>query len=231
VLTHPGLTNIVALVEQGRTIYQRILTWIINKISQTILKSAFVCVAFLVTGKFIVSVFTMLLLTLMTDFAKIALATDRVQSSRSPETWNIGGFVAISAVLGVAMVAEALLCLWIAWGYLNLAAHDDSLYTVSFLLLLYFAEFSVVSVRERRPFWSSSPSHTLLAASFGDIAVGTGMTRIGLPGLAALPWSTTAAIFAYALLSSLVVNDTLKVAMIKWRFPSLVTPKEPGSAS
>jgi H+-transporting ATPase len=38
VLTEPGLTNIVALVEQGRTIYQRILTWIINKISRTILK-------------------------------------------------------------------------------------------------------------------------------------------------------------------------------------------------
>jgi H+-transporting ATPase len=34
VLTAPGLTNIVALVEQGRTIYQRILTWIINKISR-----------------------------------------------------------------------------------------------------------------------------------------------------------------------------------------------------
>ena len=34
VLTEPGLTNIVAMVEQGRTIYQRILTWIINKISR-----------------------------------------------------------------------------------------------------------------------------------------------------------------------------------------------------
>ena len=37
VLTDAGLTNIVALVEQGRTIYQRILTWIINKISRTIM--------------------------------------------------------------------------------------------------------------------------------------------------------------------------------------------------
>ena len=231
VLTDPGLTNIVALVEQGRTIYQRILTWIINKISQTILKSAFVSVAFLVTGKFVVSVFTMLLLTLMTDFAKIALATDRVRPSRNPETWNIGGFVATSAVLGVAMVAEALLLLWIGWSYFGLGTHDDALYTFSFLLLLYFAEFSVVSVRERRPFWSSRPSQTLLAASFGDIAVGTGITRLGLPGLAALPWSRTAAIFAYVLISSLVVNDTLKVAMIKWRFPSLVARKGPANAS
>ena len=53
VLTEPGLTNIVALVEQGRTIYQRILTWIINKISRTILKAAFVAIAFVVTGKFV----------------------------------------------------------------------------------------------------------------------------------------------------------------------------------
>src|SRR3974390_1557926 len=81
VLTEPGLTNIVALVEQGRTIYQRILTWIINKISRTILKAAFVAIAFAVSGKFVVSAFAMLLLVFMTDFAKIALATDHVQPS------------------------------------------------------------------------------------------------------------------------------------------------------
>jgi H+-transporting ATPase len=63
VLTEAGLTNIVALVEQGRTIYQRILTWIINKISRTILKAAFVAIAFVVTGKFVVSAFAMLLLS------------------------------------------------------------------------------------------------------------------------------------------------------------------------
>jgi hypothetical protein len=40
----------------------------------------------------------------MTDFAKIALATDRVRSSKTPETWNIGGFITVSVVLGVAMV-------------------------------------------------------------------------------------------------------------------------------
>jgi len=73
VLTDPGLTNIIGLVEQGRTIYQRVLTWIINKISRTILKAAFVAIAFVLTGKFVVSAFAMLLLVFMTDFAKIAL--------------------------------------------------------------------------------------------------------------------------------------------------------------
>jgi len=54
VLTQPGLTNIVPLVEQGRTIYQRILTWIINKISRTILKAGFVAIAFVATGRFVI---------------------------------------------------------------------------------------------------------------------------------------------------------------------------------
>jgi H+-transporting ATPase len=222
VLTEPGLTNIVALVEQGRTIYQRILTWIVNKISRTILKAAFVAVAYVVTGKFVVSVFAMLLLTFMTDFAKIALATDHVRPSRKPETWNIGGFVTVSVILGVAMVAEALLFLRIGWSRFGLATNDNALYTFSFLTLLYFAVFSVVSARERRWFWSTMPSKALLAALMADALVGTVLTRLGLPGLMPLPWPQTLLIFVYATVSCLLVNDALKVALIKWRVPTAI---------
>jgi plasma-membrane proton-efflux P-type ATPase len=223
VLTDPGLTNIVALVEQGRTIYQRILTWIINKISRTILKAAFVAIAYVATGKFVVSAFAMLLLTFMTDFAKIALATDHVRPSRKPETWNIGGFITVSATLGVAMVAEALLLLRIGWSGFGLATDDNALYTFSFLLLLYFAVFSVLSARERRAFWSTMPSKALMAALAADAIMGTALTRVGLPGLMPLPWSQTFEIFAYAMVSCLVVNDALKVSMIKWRAPAAGT--------
>src|SRR5450759_2141118 len=222
VLTEPGLTNIVALVEQGRTIYQRILTWIINKISRTILKAAFVAIAFVVTGKFVVSALAMLLLTFMTDFAKIALATDHVRSSRKPETWNIGGFIIVSVVLGVAMVAEALLLLsfcWLRWG---LATNNNALYTFSFLTLLYMAVFSIVSARERRWFWATMPSKILLAALMVDALAGTVLTYVGLPGLMPLPWRQTLTVFGYAMVSCLVVNDALKVAMIKWRVPTAV---------
>ena len=222
VLTEPGLTNIVALVEQGRTIYQRILTWIINKISRTILKAAFVAIAFVVTGKFVVSAFAMLLLVFMTDFAKIALATDHVQPSNKPETWNIGGFITVSVVLGIAMVAESLFLLWIGWSRFGLASNDDALYTFSFLTLLYMAAFSIVSARERRWFWTTMPSKTLVAALAADALIGTVLTFVGLPGLMPLPWWQTLAIFAYAMVVCLVVNDAVKVAMIKWRVPSAV---------
>lgn len=222
VLTEPGLVNIVALVEQGRTIYQRILTWIINKISRTILKAAFVVIAFVLTGKFVVSAFGMLLLVFMTDFAKIALATDDVRWSRNPETWNIGGFITVSVVLGVAMVAEALLLLRLAWSRFGLATNDTALYTFSFLTLLYFAAFSIVSARERRWFWATMPSKTLMAALVLNVVAGTVLTLVGLPSLMPLPWWQTLAVFGYAMVSCLVVNDAAKVAMIKWRVPAAV---------
>jgi phosphoserine phosphatase len=230
VLTEAGLTNIVALVEQGRTIYQRILTWIINKISRTILKASFVSIAYVVTGKFVVSAFAMLLLTFMTDFAKISLATDNVRPSKKPETWNIGGFITVSVVLGVAMVAEALLLLWICWSRLGLAANNNALCTFSFLTLLYFAVFSVVSARERNWFWATMPSKTFMSAITADALAGTVLTFVGLPGLRSLPWWQPVAIFAYAMVACLVVNDALKVAMIKWRVPNAVAKKPDAKA-
>jgi H+-transporting ATPase len=222
VLTEPGLTNIVALVEQGRTIYQRILTWIINKISRTILKAAFVAIAFVVTGKFVVSAFAMLLLVFMTDFAKIALATDHVRPSKKPETWNIEGLIMVSVVLGVAMVAESLFLLWIGWSSFGLATNNNALYTFSFLTLLYMAVFSIVSARERHWFWTTMPSKTLMAALVADTIASTALTFVGLPSLMPLPWWQTLAIFAYAMVVCLVVNDSLKVAMIKWIYPIAV---------
>jgi hypothetical protein len=79
-----------------------------------------------------------------------------------------------------------------------------------------------VSARERHWFWATMPSKTFLAAVTADALVGTILTFVGLPGLLPLPWWQTLAIFAYAMVSCLVVNDGIKVAMIKWRVPNAV---------
>jgi hypothetical protein len=55
-----------------------------------------------------------------------------------------------------------------------------------------------------------------------DALTGTILTRVSLPGLMPLPWSQTLAVFVYAMVSCLVVNDAVKVAMIKWRVPTAV---------
>jgi Protein of unknown function (DUF2934) len=43
------------------------------------------------------------------------------------------------------------------------------------------------------------------------------LTFVGLPGLKPLPGWQMLAIFVYAIVSCLVVNDGMKVAMIRWR--------------
>lgn len=215
VLTDEGLVGIVNLVQQGRVIYQRILIWVVNKISRTILKSAFVTVAFLATGRFVISAFGMLLLVFLTDFAKIALATDQVRWSRRPETWRSTGYVQVAVALGVVMVIEALALLAIGWRAFGLATHDEALHTFTFQTLFYFALFSILSIRERRRFWASRPSGVLTLALLLDALVGTAVSMTGLPGLSPLPWAQTALAFSYAMVCCLVVNDPVKVALMK----------------
>jgi H+-transporting ATPase len=137
----------------------------------------------------------------------------------------------VSLVLGVAMVAEALLLLWIGWSRFGLATNNNALYTFSFLMLLYFAVFSIVSARERQWFWATLPSKTFLFALTADVIMGTVLTFVGLPGLMPLPWWQTLAVFVYAMVACLGVNDAVKVAMIKWRVLDAATEKPADATS
>ena len=64
------------------------------------------------------------------------------------------------------------------------------------------------------------PSKTLVGAVIADVITGTVLTFAGLPGLLPLPWWQTLVIFIYAMVSCLVVNDAVKVAMIKQLVPA-----------
>jgi magnesium-transporting ATPase (P-type) len=215
VLTTEGLAGIVDLVKNGRAIYQRVLTWIVNKVSRTILKSGVVVIAFLVTGKFVISALGMVLLVFMTDFVKIALATDRVRPSQKPESWkNIGPLVKLAVLLGLVMMGEALLLLALGWRWFDLGSADGRLQTFTFEALLFFALFSILSIRERRAFWASRPSTTLLLALLVDAGVGLLISAYGLGELRPLPMAQTIFIIAYALIFSLAINDLIKLALL-----------------
>ena len=68
-----------------------------------------------------------------------------------------------------------------------------------------------------RSAWATLPSKTFLFALAADAITGTVLTFVGLPGLMPLPWWQTLAVFVYAMVSCLVLNDAIKVAIIKWR--------------
>jgi plasma-membrane proton-efflux P-type ATPase len=215
VLTDEGLLDIVTLVQNGRRINQRITTWIINKISRTVLKSAFVVLAYLLTGKYVISSFAMMLSIFMTDFVKITLSTDNVRWSQTPEKWDVPRLARIAAVLGSVMVVEAMSLLWIGLRYLHLGANEPLLHTFCFEILLFFALFSVFVVRERGHFWDSRPSRALFIAVLLDGLAAVGMTSVGIPGLSAIPLPYTLLVLAYACVFSLWVNDGIKYELVK----------------
>jgi len=215
VLTTEGLANIVALVQTGRAIYQRVLTWIVNKVADTILKAGLIVVAFLVTGRFVISALGMLLVVLLTDFVKVALATDRVEASRTPETWNIAPLIGVSVVLGLLMLVESLGLLAFGWHAFALVQKDGRLLTFTFQLLLFFALFSLLSIRERRAFLRSRPSITLMASLAAGALVGILVGCFGLGRLQALPlWQSLSMASCIGLLV-LGPNDAIKTELVR----------------
>jgi H+-transporting ATPase len=215
VLMTEGLSGIVDLVENGRAVYQRLLTWFVNKISRTVLKSGFVVLAYFVFGKFVISALAMLLLVFMTDFAKISLSTDHVRVSPTPDTWNIRPLAMVGVILGLLMIGEAMLLLWIGVKLNGLSIETKQLYTFTFLTFLFMAVFSVFSIRERRHFWSSAPSRWLLAALGADATVGMLIGLIGFTGLPRLNPSSIALVFFFSAAFNLVLNDFVKYGLLK----------------
>jgi H+-transporting ATPase len=218
VMTTEGLGGIVDLIVNGRIIHQRILTWVVNKISRTILKSVLVTGVFLVTGKFVISAFGMMLLVFMTDFVKIALATDRARPSPRPDSWNLRGWVKLASVLGVLLVVESIGVLAIGWNGFGLASDLPTLGTFTFFSFLSFALASILSIRERGPFWSSCPSRILLGLLALDWAVGCGIALWGMPGLPPIGPGRALFVAVAAVGLGLVLNDAVKVRLTKSRF-------------
>ncbi len=215
VLTTEGLSGIIELAKTGRMIHERITTWIINKISRTVLTSGFTVLAFLITGSYVVSAFGLILMVVVTDFGKISLSTDNVRWSERPVRWNLSGLVKLAVGLGVLMLIECLAFFFVGLRIFRLQGNIPALQTFTFEILFYFAIFSLLGVRERDHFWRSKPSWTL-AGVLGIEALLSGVfATIGMPGLAALPITTTLAVVGYSFATALVLNDWVKVGLVK----------------
>jgi H+-transporting ATPase len=218
VLTQEGLVNILSPVKIGRMMFERINTWILNKVARTILKTCFVIVAFLVLGKFVMTATALLIMIFMTDFVKISLATDNVKWSQSPSRWDINGLAKIGIVIGLLMTIEAFGILYIGLDYYNLKTDSGSLNTFCFEILLFFAIFSIFVVREKNHFWHSAPGKTLLLLLIADTISGILFATFGLLGFKAIPLPQTFTVFIYAAVFSFIINDLIKFFLFK-KFP------------
>jgi H+-transporting ATPase len=214
VLVNEGLTSIVDLVKNGRVIYERITAWILSKIVRTIQIATFVVLSFLLTGSYVVSAFAIILYFFLTDFVKIALSTDNFKWSKKPDTWNINGAVKASAILGLLVILESFGLLYVVLNCFHVALDDPVLYTFTLEILFYSAMFLIFNVRERRHFWDSKPSKTLMVVVVISIIVATGIVTVGIPDLAPVPLAQTLLVMSLSAAFSLVVNDLIKFVLV-----------------
>jgi H+-transporting ATPase len=217
VLTGDGLGNIIDLVKEGRMMHQRTLTWIFNKVVKTFQIVVFVVVAFLLTGRFIVSVFDVVLLLFVIDFVTLSISTDNVRGSLKPDTWDISGLVKSSLILGVLVVLESLAILFIGLGPLGLAQDYASIQAFSFAILFYFGMLTVFVVRERGHFWDSFPSKSLFSITLVDMIVVAFLLTVGIPGLKPLPIVDTLTVIVLSVFFCFAVNDFIKYFMLNPR--------------
>jgi H+-transporting ATPase len=215
VLTSEGLSSIVDLIKTGRMIYQRIISWILNKIIKTFTIVVFVTLSFMFTGVFVVTAFDMVLLLFLTDFVTLSLATDKVRWSRKPNTWNITGLVEVAVVLGVITLIEHFGLLYIGLNYFGLQSSIPELNTFAFEMLFFSGIFTIFMVRERGHFWNSAPSRTVLLAIMLDMIFVMVISTVGIPGLAPLSIYYTFVIIVYYFVLTLLVNDSMKYLLIK----------------
>ncbi|MGP6239531.1 plasma-membrane proton-efflux P-type ATPase [Cuniculiplasma sp. SKW4] len=177
VLTHEGLEDIVSAVVDGRKIFQRMLTYTLNKIIKTVQVAIFLTTSFFLVGFFVTTPFDIILLLFANDFVTMSISTDNVGFSKKPEQWNVKSLVGSSVSLALLIVIESFFLLWTG---LRFGLNHEEIQTYIFAMLVFSGQFTVYMVRERRAFWKSRPSKYLLTASIMDIIVITIITSQGI---------------------------------------------------
>lgn len=215
VLTVPGLEPIVEMVKTGRMVYQRIVTWIVNKLVKTFQIVVFVVLAYLFTRVFVVSVFSMVLYLFLTDFLTLSLSTDRVGYSKKPDSWNVGWLVTLGLFLGAVVVAESFGVLYAGFTLFHLGGELNRLHMYVFTYLVLSGALNVLILRERGRFWRSRPSTPLLLSLGADTILVFVISLAGVYELAPITAYEAAFALAAAAIFAFTVNDALKVFIIR----------------
>jgi H+-transporting ATPase len=178
VLTEPGIGVIIDAVTISRQTYQRMLTWVLNKVTKVIEFVGLITLSFFWLHNIVLSLLGMSLLVFANDFVTMSLATDRVTSTPNPNVWNVRNITLASLGPGMLLIAEGLLVIYVGKNYFHL--EWEQLRAVVMLNLIFNSQFRVLIVRERRHFWSSMPGRELIILSIASII---GFALLGIYGI------------------------------------------------
>ena len=197
VLTEPGLKVILNAIGTSRQIHQRMLTWVVNKVTKVIQFVGILVLGFFWLHHIVLSVLGMVLLVFANDFVTMSLATDNVKTTRSPNIWNVKNITLASLIIGALLVVEGAIVIFIGTNYYHMEL--GTLQTFVLLTLVFTSQFRVLIVRERGHFWSSRPGRELAISSLATVI---GFALLGIYGVV-LPSVTIAQVLVVLGLSAI----------------------------
>jgi len=175
VLTETGLGVIIEAVTISRKTYQRMLTWVLNKVVKVIEFVVFLSIGFFWLHNILLTLLGMSLLVFANDFVSMTLATDNVKSTSNPNQWKMKNIMLASLVPALFYVVGDFIVTLIGINFFHLQWNE--LTTLVMLSFILNSQFRVLIVRERKHFWSSLPGKGLListsSAIIGIVMIGT----------------------------------------------------------
>ena len=207
VLLTPGLSVIIEAIKQSRKIFQRMNSYAMYRITETLRVLLFMTVAILVFNFYPLTAIMIVMLALLNDGAILSIAYDNVHYKNEPEAWNMRLVLGISTVLGVVGPIAAFGLFYLGDRVFDLG--HPRVQTLMYLMLSVAGHLTIFLTRTRGQFWSIRPARILLIAVCGTQAVATFIAVYGL-FMTPLGWTWAAAVWGYALIWFLV-SDRIKL--------------------
>ncbi len=227
VLLMPGLSVIIDAIKESRRIFQRMNSYAIYRIAETLRVLFFMTLAILVFNFYPLTAVMIVMLALLNDGAILSIAYDNVHYKDKPEAWNMRMVLGISSVLGVIGVVSAFGLFYLGERVFHLdRAHIQ---TLMYLKLSVAGHLTIFLTRTRKAFWSIRPAKILWIAVLGTQTVATLIAVYGL-FMTPLGWGWAGFVWGYALLWFLL-NDRVKLLAyrifdpVKTRIPSDMGPQ------
>jgi H+-transporting ATPase len=211
VLTEPGLGGIVTAVQEGRTTFQRILTYTFRSIVHKIVQVLLLLAGLVISGTAVLTPLLMVLMMVAGDFFALSSATDNVRASPHPNVWRVGNLTIAGITLGLCDLVFCIASLMV--GRIVLVLDSDSLRTLAVTTLVFSGQAIFYVTRERQHLWSSRPGSWLIASSVLDIAVFSTLATWGIL-MAPLPATVVACVAAAAIVLAFCL-DALKVMLFR----------------
>jgi H+-transporting ATPase len=211
VLLTPGLSVIIDAIKESRRIFQRMNSYAIYRIAETLRVLFFMTLAILIFNFYPLTAVMIVMLALLNDGAILSIAYDNVHYKPQPEAWNMKMVLGISTVLGFIGVISAFGLFYLAERVFHMdRAHIQ---TLMYLKLSVAGHLTIFLTRTRGPFWSIRPARILWIAVLGTQSLATLIAVYGF-FMTPLGWGWALFVWGYALIWFLV-NDRLKLLTYK----------------